>query len=290
MHDDPINVHGTYLRINKVDAPDLLTMHFQHSQTYGMQAFFENDTVAFIEAKTLLKKDFAIVKSVKRVSDREIQLRLSKPLPQGIGEGDCLENITWTPSLHITGCRFGMTNTRGVLITTPKKVVVENNYFYRTGMHAIQIAADANSWYESGAVNDVLIRNNIFDGCAYNSNGYPISIVPENHERVNNQWVHRNISIENNLFKIFDNNLLLRAKSTENIYFGKNKIERATVIPVLKGRGNNPAELPFRFEDCTKVKIEQNIYDLDDVNMQAECIFMKKKDISVEKAIKLSFK
>ncbi|MBF0648640.1 right-handed parallel beta-helix repeat-containing protein [Dysgonomonas sp. GY75] len=290
LHDDPINVHGTYLKINEVDATGLLTMRFQHGQTYGMQAFFENDTVAFIESKTLLKKGFATVKSVKRISDREVQLKLSKPLPQGISKGDCLENVTWTPSLHISGCRFGMTNTRGVLITTPKKVVVENNYFYRTGMYAIQIAADANSWYESGAVNDVLIRNNIFEGCAYNSNSYVIAVEPENHERVNNQWVHRNVRIEDNIFKVFSNNLLVKARSTEGIYFGKNRIERAIAIPVLKDRINNPNDLPFRFEGCTKVKIEQNIYNLGNAPVQVECLFMKKKDIKAEKGVTLLLK
>lgn len=295
LHDDPVNVHGTYLRISKINAPNVLTMRFQHGQTYGMQAFFEKDTVAFIKAETLQKIDYATVESVKRISDRETEVTLSKELPKGMGEGDCLENITCTPSLRIAHCRFEMTNTRGILISTPRKVVVENNYFYRTGMFAILIAADANSWFESGGVNDVLIRNNIFDACAYNlyydNDSYVISIEPENHERVNKHWVHRNIRIEGNEFNIYKDNLIIKAKSTQNLYFGKNQIRNTEFIPMLKGRiKSNSIKPSFNFEDCTGVKMTDNIYELDKPVIQVECVYMKKKDIKIESGNFLIFK
>jgi hypothetical protein len=224
----------------KVDAPDRLTLRFTHHQTYGMQAFFENDSVAFIQSGTLRKSGYALVKDAKRISECEIQVTLDRPLPKGIGEGDCLENITRTPSLHVSGCRMEMTNTRGLLVSTPRKVVIENNYFYRTGMSAILIAADANSWYESGVVNDILIRNNTFDGFDYNfyydNNSYVIAIEPEDRERMKNHWVHRNIRIEGNTFRVYDDNLLLKAKSTNTLYFGNNTIEGSAFIPNLKGK------------------------------------------------------
>lgn len=295
LHDDPINVHGTYLRINKINAPNIFTMRYQHAQTYGMQAFFEEDTVAFIKAETLQKIDYATVKSVKRLSDREIEITLSRGLPKGIGEGDCLENITCTPSLRIAHCRFEMTNTRGVLISTPRKVVVENNYFYRTGMYAILIAGDANSWFESGAVNDVLIRNNIFDACAYNmyydNNSYVISIEPENHERVNKHWVHRSIRIEGNEFNVYKDNLILKAKSTQNLYFGKNQIRNTTFIPIQKGRVKSTSRRPaFILEDCSGVIIVGNKYGLDTSEVQVDCKYMKKKDIKIERGTSLILK
>ncbi|NDW17621.1 right-handed parallel beta-helix repeat-containing protein [Dysgonomonas sp. 216] len=109
LHDDPINVHGTYLRIEKIHSPNVVTMRFMHGQTYGMDAFFKNDTVAFIQSETLRKIGFSTVEETERISDRQIKVQLSKPLPKGIQEGDCLENLTWTPSLHISGCRMEMT-------------------------------------------------------------------------------------------------------------------------------------------------------------------------------------
>ncbi|MDR1121049.1 MAG: right-handed parallel beta-helix repeat-containing protein [Dysgonamonadaceae bacterium] len=284
LHDDPVNVHGTYLKIEKIDNPAKLTLRFMHAQTYGMQAFFVNDTVAFIRSETLQKTGFAVVTNVERLSDREVRIELDKPLPKEITMGDCIENITCIPSLRISNCRMEMTNTRGLLVTTPKKVVIENNHFYRTGMYAIQIAADANSWYESGAVQDVVIRHNTFEACGYNlyggNNHYAIAIEPENHKRVKNHWVHRNIYIRDNVFKVYDNHPVIRARSVENLDFGNNTIENIPLIPLLKeqgeGRGNNAA---FLFDNCTRIRIHDNTYKLPNTNIGIKCINMRKSDI-----------
>ena len=38
-HDDPINVHGTHLKITSVDATKKMIVRFMHHQTYGFDAF-----------------------------------------------------------------------------------------------------------------------------------------------------------------------------------------------------------------------------------------------------------
>lgn len=292
LHDDPINVHGTYLRINKINSKQSLTMRFMHGQTYGMQPFFENDTIAFVQSSTLRKIDYAIVKRVKRVSDREFDIMLDKPIPNEIKEGDCLENITCSPSLRVSNCRVEMTNTRGLLITTPKKVVVENNYFFRTGMYAILIAGDANSWYESGAVNDVLIQNNIFDACGYNlyddRNSYAIALEPENHEAVKEHKVHRNVRIENNIFKVYEDNLVLKARSAESLFFIGNMVEQTNFVPRFKNRTKSDNDnASFRFEDCTDVILKDNIFENPKVSVN--CSKMQKKDIKQQNNMSTKF-
>ncbi len=259
LHDDPMNIHGTFLRITEIHSPTLLTVKFMHGQTYGFPAFFENDTIGFVRAASIQTKRKAIVKKAKLISEREMQIELSAPLPKGIGIGDCLENLTWTPSLEVRNCRFEMTNTRGLLITTPKKVVVENNHFYRTGMYAIQIACDAGSWYESGEVTDVLIQNNTFEECGYNrpADSYTIAINPENHEKVTGHYVHQNIRIINNTFKIFDG-LILKAKSTDGLLFENNAIEHSSWNPPLQHRAlEEKTPLPFQLEDCIHTNIQK---------------------------------
>ena len=247
LHDDPMNIHGTYLQITEIHSPTNVTVKFMHHQTYGFPAFFEKDTVAFIHSSSLQPRGNAVVRNAKQLSEREIQVELSAPLPSTINIGDCLENLTWTPSLEVRNNRFEMTNTRGLLITTPRKVVVENNHFYRTGMYAIQISGDAGSWYESGAVRDVLIQHNLFEECGYNrgsEDSYSIAINPENHEIIDGYWVHENIRILNNTFKVTDG-LILKAKSATGIVFEGNTIENSNWNPPLR----NKAE-PFKFEDC----------------------------------------
>ena len=83
-------------------------------------------------------------------------------LPEAVIPGDALENLTWTPEVIIKNSFFGSNRARGILMSTPGKVVIENNVFESSGS-AILIPGDANGWYESGAVTDVLIRNNVFN-------------------------------------------------------------------------------------------------------------------------------
>ncbi|MDR2814983.1 MAG: right-handed parallel beta-helix repeat-containing protein [Prevotellaceae bacterium] len=262
LHDDPMNVHGTYLRITAQPSPQTVVVRFMHSQTYGFQAFYERDAVAFIHAPSLQLRGMAVVKNVRRISEREMLLELSAPLPSGVGVSDCIENLTWTPSLTVRNCRFEMTNTRGLLVTTPRKVVIEDNHFYRTGMYAIQISGDAGSWYESGAVRDVTIRRNIFEECGYNRgwrDSYAIAVNPEVHELVEGRYVHRNIRILNNVFKLLDG-LALKAKSVDGLTFKGNAVGRSAWTPPLRSASDpseNPAG-PFLLESCKNVEILNN--------------------------------
>jgi hypothetical protein len=259
LHDDPMNVHGTYLKITEIHSDNRLTLRFMHDQTYGFPAFFEGDTVAFIHSGSLQKRGMATVRKATLVSKTDMQIELSAPLPPNTGIGDCLENLTWTPSLEVRNSLFEMTNTRGLLITTPRKVVVSGNRFYRTGMYAIQIAGDAGSWYESGAVQDVLIQNNLFEECGYNhgdEDSYSIAVNPEDHELNKGQYVHRNIRITGNTFKTIDG-LVLKAKSADGLLFENNIIEPSSWIPPqYRPDAIKSSAEPFKIEHCKNVRIK----------------------------------
>lgn len=229
LHDDPINVHGTHLQVTQIVSPRVLKLRFMHHQTYGFAAFFAGDSVGFVRSAALQTYGNGLVTAAKLLSDREMEVTLSKDMPAGVRVGDCLENTTWVPSLTIRNCRFESVNTRGLLVSTRKKVLIADNTFYRTGMHAILIADDASSWYESGPVEDVTITGNTFEGCGYNQapGNFVIAIAPENHTLVKGYMVHRNIRIENNDFKIYDYPVL-SARSTGNLVFRNNHISWMT--------------------------------------------------------------
>ena len=63
-------------------------------------------------------------------------------LPEG---GAALENLTWTPEVTIRDNLFGGVRARGLLVTTPRTTVVEENTFQSSGA-AITISGDANGW------------------------------------------------------------------------------------------------------------------------------------------------
>jgi len=268
LHDDPINVHGTHLKVKAIISPTQLKLRFMHHQSYGFMAFSKGDTIAFLHAKALQIYGEGIVKSAKLISEREMLVELEKPVPKQLQLDDALENITWTPALRLTNSRFERTISRGTLITTRKKVLIENNTYYRTGMHAILIENDAMGWYESGPVNDVTIRNNTFVECGYNNapGSYAIKINPENSERIKNYFVHRNIRIENNLFQ--QNAVpVLSAKSTKGLFFVNNRIAK---VEGTAGAVSGEAQPTFNLIDCTEVQIKGNKFDGDKPDMRVQ--------------------
>ncbi|KAA9036542.1 right-handed parallel beta-helix repeat-containing protein [Ginsengibacter hankyongi] len=256
-HDDPINVHGTYLRITSSDS-DKVLLQFMHPQTWGFNAFDRGDSIEFVNHRTLIPFAIAVVKSSKMISKKEIELRLDRHVPLQIQQGDCVGNLSKSPSVVVKHNRFEHTNTRGLLITSTEKVLIEDNTFYRTGMHAILVADDCNSWFESGRVRDVLIRNNVFEDCGYNQmpDNYIISIAPENQKLVKGNYVHRNIRIENNVFNVYDAPLL-KAKSTDGLVFSNNVINQTHFM--------NPGtkKLSVQLTDCKNVSILKNKFNTD---------------------------
>lgn len=273
LHDDPINVHGTHLIISEIVSASLLKLRFMHPQTYGFEAFITGDSVAYLHPASLQIFGQGVIKTAKLISEREMLIEMETPFGNGVKVGDAFENITWTPSVTIKNSRFEGTISRGTLITTRRKVIIENNMYYRTGMQAILIEDDASGWYESGPVADVTIRNNVFEECGFNSipDNYIININPQNHLLVPKYYVHKNILIENNVFKVYDYPIL-SARSTNGLSFINNKIIKSDFIqPGIK----RPA---FNFTACTRVNIANNDF-IDSTSRNINISKMVKGDI-----------
>lgn len=275
-HDDPVNVHGTHLKVTDKISDTKIKLRFMHGQTYGLRAFFVGDTLEFVRAKSLQMYGRSQVKDVKAISEREVEITLNSPLPKEFRVGDVVENITWTPEVLIQNNYFSGTNTRGVLLTTRKKAVIENNTFYRTGMHAILIANDASNWYESGPVRDVTIRGNRFVDCAYQKypDSYIIDIWPENHEVVKGFFVHENIKIENNIFETYDTPIL-RVKGTKDLVFRNNTIVKTQNFVERKKNHSS-----FYIQQSKNIKIELNKSDKDKFD-SLKIVEMKKSKVQL---------
>lgn len=216
-HDDPINVHGTHLKIMEVVDEKTLKLRFMHHQSYGFDVFFKMDIVEFINENTLLSEAKNRVSKVEKLSDREILLHLEKKIPEQIRQSDkyVIENSTWTPDVCIENNYFSRIPTRGLLLSTRGKVEIRNNTFNKTKMSAILIANDARSWYESGMVKDVTISGNKFIQC-----GEPVILIhPENNE--NNGAVHEHIRITKNQF-IMKKGVAVQAKSVKGLTIDHN--------------------------------------------------------------------
>ncbi len=258
LMDDPINVHGTSVRIiEKIDNHQL-KCRFMHEQSTGMNWGHLNDTIGFIEHKSMQTISKQTVKSFKKLNPEEFVVEFTNPIPVEIVTGDALENLTWSPEVTIQNCKFQSCRARGLLLSTPRKTLIDNNEFDSSGS-AILIAGDANGWYESGAVTDVTITNNIFkDGCMTSMYQFCegiISIFPIVPEVNSLKPFHRNITIEHNTFNPFDYPVLY-ALSTDGLKFRNNTIRPSHHFKPFHNRKHL-----LTFEACLNVEVKGNQFE-----------------------------
>lgn len=253
-HDDAINIHGTYLQIVGRPAPDTVEVRFMHPQSYGFEAFRAGDEIELARRRSLAAFGTGRVRSVERIDDRTIRLILAEPAP-AVDEsepGDVVENVTWTPEVRIAGNRFARIPTRGILITTRRKATIEGNTFERMRMSAILIEGDASSWFESGPVRDLTIRDNRFVECG-DAECPVIAITPAVEEPDAARPVHRQIRISGNLFETREA-VVLKAKGAAGVTFSDNEI-RAAAVP---GGGFGAIEETIRVAACADTDVRDN--------------------------------
>lgn len=246
-HDDPINIHGTHLAVTEFLAPNQIVVKYMHHQTYGFQSFLPGNTIEFIDPHTLLSLSSAKVKKAEMKNEREITITLDKPITSKVKEteGLVIENVTYTPEVEIRGNYFSRIPTRGILVSTRRKVIIEDNTFFRMQMSGILIADDARSWFESGMVRDVTIRNNDFIEC-----GAPIIFIAPENDR-NEGYVHRNIKITNNRFQLTGTDAI-SAKSVDGLQITNNLF--------LTPEGMKIEDL-IKTRECKDVTVNGNIIE-----------------------------
>jgi len=260
LMDDPINVHGTSVKIIEKISDQKLKCRFMHEQSTGMIWGHLNDTIGYLENENMQTLGKGTLKSFEKLNRDEFVVEFNNAMPAGIVAGDALENLSWSPVVTIQNCIFNSCRARGLLISTPGKVVIDRNQFESSGS-AILIAGDANGWYESGAVTDVTITNNTFkDACLTSMYQFCegiISIDPIIPKLDSLKAYHRNITIEQNTFLAFDYPVLY-ALSVDGIRFNRNKITRSHAFEPCHVRKHC-----MTFNACLNVEVKGNVFEGD---------------------------
>lgn len=315
-HDDPINIHGTFNTVTAISSDRrTITVQYNHNETAGFPNFFEGDEIEFMTKGNMITVEDS-VRTITKVDGPDgmggnmgdgsgslttIKLTLNEAVPSDVQVNQhVVENITYTPTVNITNCEFKEVPTRGILVTTRKPIVIENNTFDGMNMAGIYISDDAQGWYESGPVRDVTIRNNTFT----RGNAQAIFIEPTNPTVSTEKTVHSNIKIENNTFFMY-NKRVLDAKSVKDLTFKNNKIYRQDPINgdgslslavkdgsstelnvadsaelTVSGSGNTLSGKLYNFNGCKNVVIEGNEYD-GGMNAGSSISNMSASDITV---------
>lgn len=253
--DDPANIHGIYARVSAVPAPAALELRLMHPQQFGAVVAAPGERVELIDGDTLATYHEATVVSADVVNKEYVRLVLDRAPARPPRVGDALGNLDWTADVEIRGCHCRGNRARGFLLSTPGKIIVEDNRLHVPGA-AILIEGDANHWFESGAVRDVLVRRNHFDNCNYGVWGRAcVQISPGiPAPRHAGSRYHRNIRIEENTFEAFDGRLVY-ARGVHGLRISGNRVYSSD-----KYTPRHSGAEPFDTAPCTGVAIEGNVF------------------------------
>ncbi|MEK3890101.1 right-handed parallel beta-helix repeat-containing protein [Bacillus sp. FSL K6-3431] len=283
-HDDPINIHGTYTRIQKIINDHTLEVIYAHHQQSGFPQYHIGDKVVFFNRATM-GEDFAdeyeVIKVVHPGQEgndlQTMQVSFDQKLPFEKIQNEhgeylyVMENVTYTPEVVIINNSFAHVPTRGILCTTRKKVLIEGNHFQNITMSCIFISNDSNDWYESGPVRDMTIRGNTFYITPIERWNYrkpaiyihPIALG----EKVSPVPIHKNITIENNTFYM-GHECAVSAENVDNLSIKNNKIinlqeDSGNEIQAIEyqQKYNSEHAILFEVDSCKSVLIEGNHYD-----------------------------
>ena len=247
-HDDPINFHGTFTRVERRIDDHTLQLNYIHNQQGGFPQYHVGDKIAFFTRDTLESSDNETLYTVAEVISnpgedgnnlRTMKVRFEEELPTFLtatvsdrSPKYVAENVTYAPAVTIRNNTFKNTATRGILCTTREPVVIEGNTFLNMSMATIFLSNDSGDWYESGPIRDMTIRNNTFYiktiGDTWWDYKSAIYIHPVTYGNGLPSWenpIHKNITIEGNTFHMSDDTVV-KAESVENLVFRNNTILR----------------------------------------------------------------
>lgn len=233
--DDATNIHGVYVRVTRILSPTELEVQLVHWQQAGFDFLHPGLKVELVSKDSLITLGEARVKSALRLNSIYTRVELDQPIPQEVKVNDVLADSEHYPEVLVRGCTIRGNRARGMLMASRGRTMIENNVFHSPGA-AILLEGDGSYWFEQAGVRDLTIRGNTFDNCNFGVWGHSTievgaGIKPE--QRAGSRY-NRNITIENNTFRSFDDTPLVSAYCVDGLRFRGNRIEKTTEYPAYR--------------------------------------------------------
>lgn len=203
-HDDVINVHGTHLRIIKLNRKkNTIKLRYMHPETWGFMPYLSGEKIEFISGNTLIPYFETQVVTVKKINDTDFLITVQNLPNTNPAKNDVIENISKTAEVYIGNNHFERIPTRAILCTTRKDAIIENNVFESIGGPALCVADDANFWFESGKSGKIVFEGNKISNCSLREENLGSDIIryePVVIDKASTTPVHKEIVIKNNVF------------------------------------------------------------------------------------------
>ncbi|MCR1024675.1 right-handed parallel beta-helix repeat-containing protein [Cellulophaga baltica] len=256
MYDDGTNVHGTYVEVDKVLNKNTVRVALRHDQQLGFEFAGVGDEVWFIKSPNPQRAEENTVSSVKVINDIYTEITFENELISDLKPGDILENKTWNPTFTMRGNTIKDHRARNIIIKTPKKIIIEDNDL-SSMMSSIMLRGETFYWYESGNVEEVIIRNNRFVHCAYGGAEHAVlKVSPRLGKAFDDSITYdRNIHFTDNTIETFDNRIIW-ADRVDGLLIKNNTIKQTTTE-----KPQYPDAFMFDLINCKDVEITNNTYE-----------------------------
>lgn len=251
--DDATNIHGLYAQITSRVSSNEIEVRLVNPQQRGIDFISSEEKIEFVHSDSLVTYGEAEVKTVSRLNDEYTRVVFDTPLPEGLRDGDAIAVTASYPDVLIRDCIIRSNRARGLLLGSRGKIVIENNTFHTPGS-AILMEGDARYWFEQAGVRDLLIQKNTFENCNFGVWGKAIIAVGsgiQSSARSISRY-NRNIVIEDNLFRMFDQGPIVLAYSVDGMTIRNNRIERTAAYPARSETGSQ-----FDVTNSDHVSIEE---------------------------------
>ena len=207
--DDATNIHGWYMSVDRIISSNKLLLRWRNSGQFGIEFIKKGMMLEFVDNNTMESYARLQVETVKYLNSEYAEVSFKQQIPDNVTVKHVVAEDDEYPDVWIKGCYIGNNRARGLLIGSRGRVIVEDCTFHTPGS-AILFEGDGNYWYEQSGVRNVMIRNNVFDNCMYGSLNWGnacIAVGSGISEKKDSRY-HRNITVENNVFKSFDNRIV----------------------------------------------------------------------------------
>ncbi len=262
MYDDGTNVHGTYVEVIDVLDAKTVRVALKHFEQMGFQFAGTGDEIWFIKSPNPQRAEEGVVNNVQTINEKYSDLTFTDNVPRNLKPGDILENKTWNPVFTMRGNTIKDHRARNIIIKTPYKILIERNNL-SSMMSSIMLRGETFFWFESGNVEDVIIRNNHFTRCAYAGSEHAVlNVSPRLGKSFDQTMTYdRNILFENNIIETFDNRVVWADRLDGLIIRGNTIRQTFTDKPLF------PDAFMFDMVNCDNIQIINNTYEGNNTNI-----------------------
>ncbi|MFI3206577.1 MAG: hypothetical protein R3Y33_04975 [Clostridia bacterium] len=253
MLDDIINVHGNYFRVSHIINNKNIIVEIPHFQQVGAYGIKDGAKILICNKNTMLGIAENRILRTKVINNKYYNVELKTEFDFDPNTEYCIDDIDAYPEVIFRNNVCGFNRARGLLLTSSKTMLVENNVIDSEGS-AVKANGDMHNWYESTNLSKLIIRGNKLRRRNQINWGLAlIDIDPGMKKQVEGEYFHGDIIIENNEC-ILDETPLFMGYSFNSVEIKNNKIID------LSGKIKSDKDLTIDCSNCGKVFIENNIY------------------------------